>query len=128
MPISHSSTVLMERMIFSYAIIIERSINVRNIILKGIQDCARKKAKSAYFPSLITSLCLGAQVKSKVNLKGRYVQGCITRHDLERLVENVEQWNQIEPNEPNEPKSDELSTKSELEVDLVNETEEAASE
>ncbi|KAK5770989.1 hypothetical protein PVK06_047156 [Gossypium arboreum] len=62
----------------------DKSTNVGKSILKEIHNCGRKKAESAYFPSLITSLCLKAQVKSKENLKGQYVQGCITTHDLER--------------------------------------------
>ncbi|KAK5785475.1 hypothetical protein PVK06_040065 [Gossypium arboreum] len=57
------------------------SINVGEIILKEIQDCAMKKGGK-----------------------------------------NVEQLNQIEPNEP---KFDEPLTKSKLEVDSVNEIEEA---
>ncbi|MFQ6655676.1 hypothetical protein Gotur_026126 [Gossypium turneri] len=89
MPISHSSTISMELMLLLYAILIEKSINVGKIILKEIHDCAKKKAGSAYFPSLITSLCLKACVKTQANLKGQYVQGCITSHDLERLVERV---------------------------------------
>ncbi|KAK5785267.1 hypothetical protein PVK06_039834 [Gossypium arboreum] len=125
MPISHSSIISMERMFLLYAIMTERSINIGKIILKETQECVRKNVGSAYFPSLITSLCLRAQVKSKANLKGHYVQGCIIRHDLERLVENVELLNQIEPNEPNESKSNESSTKSDVEADSVNEIEEA---
>ncbi|MBA0756498.1 hypothetical protein Gogos_022152 [Gossypium gossypioides] len=78
MPISHSLTISMEQILFLYAIMTERSINIRRIILKEIHDCARKKTEIAYFPSLITSLCLRAQVKTKANLKGLYVQGCIT--------------------------------------------------
>ncbi|MFQ6629270.1 hypothetical protein Gotur_007401 [Gossypium turneri] len=50
MPISHSSTNSMERMHLLYTILIEKSINVGKIILKEIQDCAKKKARSAYFP------------------------------------------------------------------------------
>ncbi|MFQ6643330.1 hypothetical protein Gotur_017484 [Gossypium turneri] len=46
MPISHSSTILMERMLLLYAILTEKSINVRKIILKEIHDCAKKKAGS----------------------------------------------------------------------------------
>ncbi|TYG57522.1 hypothetical protein ES288_D08G149200v1 [Gossypium darwinii] len=56
MLISHSSTILIERMILLYAIMIERSINFGRIILKEIQDYARKKTGNAYFPSLITLL------------------------------------------------------------------------
>ncbi|MFQ6646089.1 hypothetical protein Gotur_020345, partial [Gossypium turneri] len=46
MPISHSSTILMERMLLLYAILTEKSINVGKIILKEIHDCAKKKAGS----------------------------------------------------------------------------------
>ncbi|MFQ6648095.1 hypothetical protein Gotur_020919 [Gossypium turneri] len=62
MPISHSSTISMERMLLLYAILTENSINVRKIILKEIQDCAKKKAGNAYLPSLIISLCLRVRV------------------------------------------------------------------
>ncbi|KAH1107200.1 hypothetical protein J1N35_010968 [Gossypium stocksii] len=94
MPISHSSTISIEQMLLLYAILIETSINVRKLILKEIHDCAKKKTRSAYSPSLITSLCLRAHVKTQANLKGQYVQGCITNHDLERLVEKVHELNQ----------------------------------
>ncbi|MBA0750718.1 hypothetical protein Gogos_002108 [Gossypium gossypioides] len=77
-----------------------RSINVRKIILREIHGCSRKKTGSAYFPSLITSICLRAQVKTKANLKGPYVQCCIIAHDLERLVENFYELNLIEASEP----------------------------
>ncbi|MFQ6622784.1 hypothetical protein Gotur_002757 [Gossypium turneri] len=46
MPISHSSTISMERMLFLYAILTEKSINVGKIILKEIRDCAKKKVRS----------------------------------------------------------------------------------
>ncbi|MFQ6643216.1 hypothetical protein Gotur_018496 [Gossypium turneri] len=42
MPISHSSTISMERMLLLYAILTEKSINVGKIILKEIHDCAKK--------------------------------------------------------------------------------------
>ncbi|MFQ6661387.1 hypothetical protein Gotur_029570 [Gossypium turneri] len=74
MPLSHSSTISMERMLLLYAILTEKSINVGKIILKEIHDCAKKKAGSAYFPPLITLLCLKARVKTQGNLEGRYVQ------------------------------------------------------
>ncbi|TYH88163.1 hypothetical protein ES332_D01G168900v1 [Gossypium tomentosum] len=73
MPISHSYTISMERMLLLYAILTEKSINVGKIILKEIHNCAKKKAGSVYFPSLITSLCLKACVKTQANVKGRYV-------------------------------------------------------
>ncbi|KAH1121082.1 hypothetical protein J1N35_004242 [Gossypium stocksii] len=63
-PISHSSTISMERMLLLYAILTEKSINVGKIILKEIYDCAKKKKGSAYFIALITSLCLLAHVKT----------------------------------------------------------------
>ncbi|MFQ6665344.1 hypothetical protein Gotur_032111, partial [Gossypium turneri] len=107
MPISHSSTISMERMLLLYGILTEKSINVGKIILKEIHDCAKKKAGSAYFPSLITSLCLRARVKTQANLKGQYVQGCITSHDLERLVKRVHELNQGEQEEPTESKTEE---------------------
>ncbi|MFQ6620961.1 hypothetical protein Gotur_001965, partial [Gossypium turneri] len=94
-------------MFLLYAISTEKSINVGKIILKEIHGCAKKKAGSAYFPSLITSLCLRARVKTQVNLKGQYVQWCITSHDLERLVENVHELNQSEQEEPTEPETEE---------------------
>ncbi|KAK5842503.1 hypothetical protein PVK06_004870 [Gossypium arboreum] len=106
MPISHSSTISMERMLLLYAILTKNSINVGKIILKEIHHCAKKKAGSAYFPSLITSLCLRACVKTQENLKGRYVQGCISTYDLERLVERVHELNQGEQEEPTEPDTD----------------------
>ncbi|MFQ6642534.1 hypothetical protein Gotur_017512 [Gossypium turneri] len=46
MPISHSSTISMERMLLLYAILIEKSINVGKIILKEIYDYAKKKVGS----------------------------------------------------------------------------------
>ncbi|MFQ6631021.1 hypothetical protein Gotur_008845, partial [Gossypium turneri] len=98
----------MERMLLLYAILTKKkSINVGKIILKEIHDCAKKKAERAYFPSLITSLCLKARVKTQANLKGRYVQGCITNYDLERLVERVHELNQGEQEEPTESDTEE---------------------
>ncbi|MFQ6623923.1 hypothetical protein Gotur_003939 [Gossypium turneri] len=96
MPISHSSTISMERMLLLYTTLIEKSINVGKIILKEIHDCAKKKVGSAYFPSLITLFFLRARVKTQAKMKGQYVQGCITSHDLERLVERVHELNQGE--------------------------------
>ncbi|MFQ6643222.1 hypothetical protein Gotur_018500 [Gossypium turneri] len=46
MPISHSSTISMERMLLLYAVLTEKSINVGKIILKEIHDCAKKKVGS----------------------------------------------------------------------------------
>ncbi|MFQ6659321.1 hypothetical protein Gotur_028247 [Gossypium turneri] len=46
MPISHSSTISMKWMLLLYAILTEKSINVGEIILKEIHNCAKKKAGS----------------------------------------------------------------------------------
>ncbi|KAH1047040.1 hypothetical protein J1N35_037824 [Gossypium stocksii] len=128
MPISHSSTISIERILLLYAIMIEKSINVRKIILKEIHDYARKKTESAYFPSLITLLCLRAQVKIKANLKGPYVQRSITAHDLERLVENVRELNPIEPSELTELEPDKLMNKFKTKANSVTKMEEVESE
>ncbi|KAK5811681.1 hypothetical protein PVK06_027036 [Gossypium arboreum] len=105
----------------------EKSINVGKIILKKIHDCAKKKTGSSYFPSLITSLCLRAHVKTQPNLKRRYVQGYITNHDLERLVEKVHKLNQGEQEEPTEPDTEESTKETKTEVNLVTDTEEKES-
>ncbi|MFQ6630975.1 hypothetical protein Gotur_009046 [Gossypium turneri] len=42
MPISHSSTISMERMLLLYTILTEKSINVGKIMLKEIHDYAKK--------------------------------------------------------------------------------------
>ncbi|KAK5794150.1 hypothetical protein PVK06_035357 [Gossypium arboreum] len=80
------------------------------------------KARSAYFPSLITSLCLTAHVQTQANLKERYVQGCISTYDLERLVERVHELNQGEQEEPTKPDTEESTD--EIETDSVTDTEE----
>jgi len=105
-----------------YAILTEKSINVGKIILKEIYDCAKKKTGSAYFPSLINLLCLRAHVKTQANLKGKYVQGYITSHDLERLVEKEHELNQGEQEEPTKPDSEESTN--ETETESVTDTEE----
>ncbi|KAK5824573.1 hypothetical protein PVK06_019353 [Gossypium arboreum] len=74
-------------------------------VAKEIHDCAKKKAGSAYFPLLITSLCLRARVKTQANLKGRYVQRSITNYDLERLVEKVHELNQDTKEEESDKES-----------------------
>ncbi|KAH1073232.1 hypothetical protein J1N35_025560 [Gossypium stocksii] len=81
-----------------------------------------QKIGSAYFPSLITSLCLRAHVKTQANLKGQYVQGCITNHDLERLAEKVHELNQGEQEEPTEPDTEESTNETEIEANSVIDT------
>ncbi|KAH1129796.1 hypothetical protein J1N35_001174 [Gossypium stocksii] len=99
MPISHSSTILMERILLLYAIMTERCINVGKIILKEIHDYARKKVAS-----------------------------CITAHDLERLVENVSEINPTELSESTELETDESSNKFETGANSVTKAEEEESE
>ncbi|KAH1129797.1 hypothetical protein J1N35_001175 [Gossypium stocksii] len=118
----------MDRKLLLYAIMTKRSINFGKIILKEIHDCARKKIRCAYFPSLITYLCLRAQVKTKANLKSLYVQGCITAQYLKRLVENVHELNPTKSSEPTKLEADESSKKSKIEANSVTETKEAESE
>ncbi|KAH1073315.1 hypothetical protein J1N35_025643, partial [Gossypium stocksii] len=70
---------------------------------------------------------LKAHVKTQANLKGQYVQGCITNHDLERLVEKVHELNQDteeeESNkESNSPKPVERSANLEPKVEPEEET------
>ncbi|KAK5802766.1 hypothetical protein PVK06_030386 [Gossypium arboreum] len=84
--------------------------------------------RSAYFPSLITSLCLRARVKTQANLKGRYVQGCISTYDLERLVERVHELNQGEQEESTKPDNEESIDETKTEANLVTGTEEEESE
>ncbi|KAH1129718.1 hypothetical protein J1N35_001096 [Gossypium stocksii] len=88
-----------------------------------IYDCAKKKTESAYFPSLTTSLCLRARVKTKANLNGQYVQGCITSHDLERLVERVHELNQGKQEEPTELETKESTNETKTEANSVTDTE-----
>ncbi|KAH1091641.1 hypothetical protein J1N35_018898 [Gossypium stocksii] len=86
-------------------------------VAKEIHDCAEKKTGSACFPSLITSLYLRAYVETQANLKGQYVQGCITNHDLERFVEKVLELNQGEQEESNEPDTKESTNETEIETE-----------
>ncbi|KAK5811622.1 hypothetical protein PVK06_026973 [Gossypium arboreum] len=105
-------------MLLLYVILKENSIN----------DCAKKKTGSAYFPSLITSLCLRVHVKTQGNLKGQYVQMCITSHDLERLVEKVHELNQGEQEEPTKQDTDESTNETETESVTATEEEESNKE
>ncbi|KAH1122226.1 hypothetical protein J1N35_005386, partial [Gossypium stocksii] len=66
-----------------------------------------------------------AQVKTNANLKGLYVQGCITSHDLNRSMENVHELNPTELSEPIKPKTDESLNKSKTEANSVTKIEEA---
>ncbi|MFQ6664347.1 hypothetical protein Gotur_031497 [Gossypium turneri] len=60
--------------------------------------------------------------------QGQYVQGCITSHDLERLVERVHELNQGEQEEPTELETEESTNKTEAKADLVTDTEEEESD
>ncbi|KAH1091360.1 hypothetical protein J1N35_018617 [Gossypium stocksii] len=128
MPISHSSTILMEWMFLLYEILIKKSINVGKIILKEIHECAKKKKRSAYFPSLITSFRLRARVKTQANLKGQYIQRCITNHDLERLVGRVHELNQGEQDEPIQPDTKESTNETKTKANSIADIEEEESD
>ncbi|XP_016690862.1 uncharacterized protein [Gossypium hirsutum] len=69
-----------------------------------------------------------ARVKTQANLNGRYVQGCITKYDLERLVERVHELNQGEQEEPTEPDIEELTDGTETEANSFTNTEEKGSD
>ena len=64
-------------------------------------------------------------LKTQANLLGQYVQGCITSHDFENLVEKVHELNQSEQEEPIEPDTEESTN--ETETELVTTTEEKES-
>ncbi|KAH1107895.1 hypothetical protein J1N35_011663 [Gossypium stocksii] len=68
-----------------------------------------------------------AHVKTQANLKGQYVQGCITNHGLERIVEKMHELNQGEQEEPTEPDTNESTNETETEANLVIGTEEEES-
>ncbi|KAK5811648.1 hypothetical protein PVK06_027001 [Gossypium arboreum] len=109
----------------------EKSFDLKSndlMLGKEIHDCAKKKAGSAYFPSLIISLCLRACVKTQANLKGQHVQGCITNYDLERLVERVHELNQGELEEPTEPDIEESIVGIGTEANSITDTEEEESD
>ncbi|KAH1129751.1 hypothetical protein J1N35_001129 [Gossypium stocksii] len=76
----------------------------------------------------MTSLCLKAHVKTQANLNGQYVQGCITNHDLERLVEKVHELNQSKQEEPTKPDIKESTNETETKANSVTETKEEESE
>ena len=69
---------------------------------------------------------LKGSCKTQANLKGQYVRGCITSHDLERLIEKVHELNQGEQEEPTEPGTEELTN--ETETESVSNTEEEESD
>ncbi|XP_012461395.1 uncharacterized protein LOC105781400 [Gossypium raimondii] len=56
------------------------------------------------------------------------LKGCITTHDLERLVENIHELNPLELSEPIEPEIDKSLNKSETEANSIIEVEEVESE
>ncbi|KAH1082838.1 hypothetical protein J1N35_022599 [Gossypium stocksii] len=66
----------------------------------------------------------GTRVRTQVNLKGQYVQGCITSHDLERLVERVHELHQGEQEEPIEPETEESTNETKTEANSVTDIEE----
>ncbi|KAK5811586.1 hypothetical protein PVK06_026934 [Gossypium arboreum] len=69
-----------------------------------------------------------ADFKTQANLKGQYVQGCITNHDLERLIEKVHELNQGKQEEPTEQNTEESTNEAETEANSVRNTEEEESD
>ncbi|XP_052882204.1 uncharacterized protein LOC128290549 [Gossypium arboreum] len=67
-------------------------------------------------------------VKTQANLKGQYVQGCITSHDLEKLVEKVHELNQGEQKEATEPDTEESTNETETESITATEVKESDKE
>ncbi|KAH1073153.1 hypothetical protein J1N35_025481 [Gossypium stocksii] len=120
MPISHSSTISMKRILLFYYD--KKVYQCWDNYSKGDSRLYKEEGRKCLLSIINYFTLLRAQVRSKANLKVQYVQGCITRHDVERLVEKVGLLNQMEPNEPNEPEYDESSTKSKPKADSTNAT------
>lgn len=55
-PFTHNSTILKERMLLLYSIMMGRNIDMGKIIFKEIHMCAQKNVGSLNFPSLIAAL------------------------------------------------------------------------
>ncbi|KAH1055920.1 hypothetical protein J1N35_033985 [Gossypium stocksii] len=89
---------------------LEKGFNLKSHDLIVIPAPIRKKINA-----------LKAHFKTQANLKGQYVQGCITNHDLERLVEKVHELNQREQEEPTKPDTEETETEANLVIDTEEE-------
>ena len=62
LPTTHDTTLLADRILLVYAIIMNLSIDVGKIVADEIVKCASKKVGRLFFPPLITMLCLEAVV------------------------------------------------------------------
>ncbi|KAH1098085.1 hypothetical protein J1N35_015006 [Gossypium stocksii] len=58
MPISHGTTISLERMVLLYLILIGKTIDVGKIILREIQNCPARRSGPAYFSFTKIILCL----------------------------------------------------------------------
>ncbi|MFQ6660265.1 hypothetical protein Gotur_028860 [Gossypium turneri] len=71
---------------------------------------------------------LSSKIFTIVLKRRRYVQGCITNYDLERLVERVSELNQGEQEEPTKLDTEESTDGIETEPNSVTDTEEEESD
>lgn len=85
MPISHGTTISLERMTLLYLILTKKTIDVGEIILREIQNCVARRSGPTYFPFTITILCLKAKILANVKKTG-YSQGTIIDWDLYRIA------------------------------------------
>ncbi|KAH1130232.1 hypothetical protein J1N35_001610 [Gossypium stocksii] len=85
MPSLHGTTISLERMVLLYSILIGKTIDVGKIILREMQNCTARHSGPAYFPFMITILCLKAKILANVRKTG-YSQGTITDWDLYQVA------------------------------------------
>ncbi|KAK5826163.1 hypothetical protein PVK06_021075 [Gossypium arboreum] len=85
MPSSHGTMISLEQMVLFYSVLTGKTIDVRKIISREMQNCVAKHSGLAYFPFTITILCLKAKILANVKKTG-YSQGTITDWDLYRIA------------------------------------------
>lgn len=66
LPTAHLETVNKERLVLLYCILKEKKVDLGHIIEREIISCSFKPKGLLFFPSLITSLCLKSEVKTKL--------------------------------------------------------------
>lgn len=66
-PTSHTSSIKKERMLAIDSILNEANIDIGRIIAHNILRCKNKNAGSLFFPSLVTKLCIKAEVPIERN-------------------------------------------------------------
>ena len=80
---THDTTLLADRVLLVYAIIMNLSIDVGKIVADEIVKCASKKVGRLFFPQLITMLCLEAAVpfdEEEERLEARNLMDYIETH------------------------------------------------